>query len=77
MAPGADRDPGGGGILRDRPFVDHPAVRVEQVERDGAAPVTGTGRAVDARHRRAVAVALGVSRQSGLTTDRSSWFVGT
>ena len=48
--PAARRVPG------DRALVDHAPVRVEEVERDGAAAAAVVGRAVEPDQRRAVAV---------------------
>src|SRR5262249_49764328 len=56
VAPGPDRDPGRRGIAHDRALVHDAAAGIEQVERDGAAAVAGTGGPVDPRHRLAVAV---------------------
>src|SRR5439155_5269489 len=56
-APGADRDPGGGGSLRDGALVDDAPVGIQQVECDSAAAIAGAGGPVDPRHRLVVAVA--------------------
>src|SRR5262249_58365186 len=57
VRPGTDRDPAGGPVACDRPLVDDAPSGIEQVERDGAAAITGVSRSVDPRHRLAVAVA--------------------
>ena len=57
VAAAAQRDPHRVGVLFDQPGVDQGPGRIGEVHRDRGAPHLGFGRAVQAHHRRAVAVA--------------------